>query len=405
MKHIKLLTLLMAFVFFVVACASPTLTQEENDDIIIGEGIIAASEWEEEYPDQYNTYLRNSEMVKTTYGGSEPYDYLEKYPDLLVLYDGMGFSKDYLRARGHVYSLEDVIETSRPKPGASCLSCKTPDYLALVNEYGTEFYAMDFDEMAAKVTSPISCYDCHTNTPGEVVLTRDHLQTALDKMEMEFSMNNLVCAQCHVEYYLDPETKEVTLPWDNGISVDGIEKYFDDKGYYDWIHPTTGTPLLKVQHPEFETYMMGSVHSNLGMSCVDCHMPRTENDDGDIFNSHHWTSPLHTIQQSCMSCHTGDPQDLIERVENIQKGVADKTNEVSALIVELIEELTIAIESGTYSEEFLDQVRDYHRKAQWRWDFVFVENSTGFHNSQLAHETLDAARQYAEEGLALLRGN
>lgn len=392
----KSIFFILVVVLFFTGCSSQN-TQPE-----LPQGVIPAEYWADQYPDQYNTYLKNSEMEATTFGGSVPVDYLEKYPDLKILYAGMGFSKDYLKARGHIYSLEDAINTARPKPGASCLSCKTADYLDMVNEYGKDFYAMDFSEMAAKAINPISCYDCHLSTPGEPVITRNHLKEALELLDTQFKMGDLTCAQCHVEYYLDPVTKEVVLPWEYGITVDAMEKYFDERGYYDWIHPTTGTPLLKVQHPEFETYQ-GSVHSKFGLSCIDCHMPKEKNDDGDLFRSHHWTSPLKYVESSCMSCHTGSAEDLIAWVEEIQLGVYTKTNEVSALIVQLIEELTEAVESGNYSEEFLDQVRSYHRKAQWRWDFVFVENSTGFHNSKLAHETLDAARYYAEKGLELLR--
>ncbi len=56
----------------------------------------------------------------------------------------------------------------------------------------------------------------------------------------------------------------------------------------------------------------------------------------------------------------------------------------------------MAVESGEYPEEVLEEVRAYHRKAQFKWDFVFVENSTGFHNPELTHKTLDEAREYAE---------
>ncbi|MCC5910662.1 MAG: ammonia-forming cytochrome c nitrite reductase subunit c552 [Clostridiaceae bacterium] len=397
MKRNVLLAVILVLALIITACSVPATTEEEDEF-----KIITAEEWAEDYPDQYASCLNNAEMEKTTYGGSEPYDYLEKYPELRTLYDGYGFSIEYLRSRGHVYALEDVIETARPKPGASCLSCKTPDYLAMINEYGSEVHAMDFDEMATQAINPISCYDCHQNTPGEPTITRDHLTVALELLEEEFKMGDLTCAQCHVEYYLHPETKEVTLPWNNGITVAGMEKTFDDIGYYDWIHPDTGSPLLKVQHPEFETYQ-GSVHSQFGLTCIDCHMPPEENEDGDLYHSHHWTSPLKHVAQSCLSCHTESEEELIQRVEDIQWEIDLKTRVVGETIEVLIKELAEAVESGEHSEEFLDLIRDYHRKAQWRWDFVFVENSTGFHNTQLARETLDEAYMYVREALELLR--
>lgn len=397
MKKNKLVIFLLFSVFVFMAC-TPRVQETE----ISPDEIMAADFWKDTYSNEYESYLKNAEMESTTFGGSVPVDYLELYPNLKTLYAGMGFSKEYLRARGHVYSLEDVIHTARPKPGASCLSCKTADYLELINEYGKAVHAMDFDEIAAQVTNSISCYDCHQNTPGEVVLTRSHLTEALEKVEMDFNMGDLVCAQCHIEYYMDPETKEVVVPWENGITLAGIEKAYDDAGYSDWIHPTTGTPLIKIQHPEFETYQ-GSLHSKMGLSCIDCHMPEVKNDAGELYRSHHWTSPLKNIEASCLTCHSESAEELVTRVEEIQQSVEDRTNEVSDIIVELIHQLETAVEGDQYTEAQLDEIRDCHRKAQLRWDFVFVENSTGFHNPEFTHQTLDEAQMYAERGLELLK--
>lgn len=399
MKRRSLILLLLMLVMLVTACSKPS-TESDVEEI---SGIISAEEWVDKYPDIYASYLKNAEVANTTFGGSEAIDYLEKYPNLKTFYAGYGFSKEYLRARGHVYAMEDVINTARPKPGASCLSCKTADYLEMINEYGNDVHAMDFDEMASKVVNTISCYDCHQNTPGEGVLTRAYLTTALEELDTEFKMGDLTCAQCHVEYYLDPKTKEVILPWDNGIDIEGIEKYYDDLDYYDWIHPDTGTKLLKAQHPEFETYQ-GSLHSKMGVTCITCHMPEMENDKGTAYPSHQWTSPLKHVEASCLSCHKNETNDeLIAKVERIQEGIENKTNVVSEVILDLIHELTKAVESGKYPEETLNQAREYHRKAQFKWDFVFVENSTGFHNPELTHKTLDDARMYAEKGLEVLR--
>src|SRR5690554_7951638 len=86
--------------------------------------VIPAAEWEDDHPHVYETYLRNNEMVETTFGGSVPIDYLEKYPELKVFYEGYGFSIEYLRARGHTYALEDVIHTrsEERRVGKECRS-------------------------------------------------------------------------------------------------------------------------------------------------------------------------------------------------------------------------------------------------------------------------------------------
>ena len=365
------------------------------------EDIISASEWEEEHPEIYASYLENSEMEETTYGGSVPIDYLEKYPYLKVLYEGNSFSVEYLRARGHTYALEDIIHTERSKPGASCLSCKTSGFLELVEEHGEEAHAMVFEDVDKSEMETISCYDCHKNEPGVITITREHLNTALEGIDGEFKEGDLVCAQCHVEYYLHPETKEVIMPSVNGLTPAEMMAYYDEADYSDWVHPSSGAELLKVQHPEWETYQ-GSIHNNMGVTCIACHMPDMEGADGEKLPAHQWTSPLKTIEASCLGCHQDyTAESLTKRVEDLQGAVEEKMNETALLIVDLIDALKTA-ESDGITEDKIVEARQLHRGAQWYWDFVFVENSEGFHNNAKSHELLDLSRSLTEEALSIL---
>lgn len=368
------------------------------------EAIMRVDDWQDKYPHIIATYEKNAEMLSTSYGGSEPIDYLEKYPELKVFYDGYGFSKEYLRARGHVYALEDVINTERPKPGASCFACKSPDFIVKLEKEGIGVNSLSFEELAKTEMSTISCFDCHRNTPGKVEITRGHLTEGLKLLDKEYKPGDLACAQCHVEYYLEPDTKAVILPWHNGVGTDGMLAYYDEIGFKDWVHPTTGTELLKAQHPEFETFQ-GSIHNMAGLTCSDCHMPYVEKEGGEPFKSHHWTSPLKSMDNAaCFTCHAGDTaSSLISKVENIQGEITRKTDEVSEVLLELVNELTKAVENNTHGEEVLNKVRDYHRRAQFKWDFVFVENSEGFHNPQVARQNLEEALSLAKEGLKLLK--
>ena len=365
--------------------------------------IIPALDWQDEFPEQYNSYLMNSEMESTLYGGSIPVDYLEKYPYLKDFYAGYGFSIEYLRARGHTYALEDVMNTERPKPAASCLACKSADFVELLKEDGISVNSLKFEDIAKPEMNTISCYDCHENTPGTFVVTREHLNTGLSFSDKDYNPKELACGQCHVEYYLDPETKEVILPWQNGQDTDSMIDYYDEIGYSDWVHPTSGTELLKAQHPEFETYQ-GGIHAKMGLTCTDCHMPNAENEKGENFSSHHWTSPLKTIETSCLTCHSNDTADSLRTtVEGIQASVDTKMADVRAVLVELIKELTDATNDSGFDQGALNEARDYHRKAQFKWDFVFVENGEGFHNEKLAHKNLDEAFDLAMKGLEVLK--
>ncbi|MDR5658009.1 ammonia-forming cytochrome c nitrite reductase subunit c552 [Serpentinicella sp. ANB-PHB4] len=370
------------------------------------EMIVSSEHWKDEYPLIYQSFINTSrakdwEIEDTSLGGLHPIDYLERYPEIAILYDGIGFGKEYFAARGHYYSLDDVINTSRPKPGASCLACKTGEYEYLHVKYGDEMFAMDFHTTVQEVQHPISCYNCHRNEPGKNIhVTLPHLDNAIENLNLEIDPGTRACAQCHVEYFLEPETKEVILPWDNGLGVDEIEAYFDERDFYDWKHPRTGTPLIKVQHPEFEMYT-GSIHDGFGISCADCHMPTME-EEGETYTSHWAKSPLKTVGESCGYCHGEGEQELIEWVEDIQKEIDAKKAEVSTLLVQLIEEFAEALEERSLDDDTVEELWSLHRKSQYRWDFVFVENSTGFHNADKSRKTLEDAKQYAEEALEIL---
>lgn len=399
----KGIAIILVFVvtFGVLVLGNNLLSEPVN---VTAQEMLRAEDWKYMHPDIYKSYLANSEMEKTRYGGSVPIDYLEEHPNLLIFYDGFGFSKEYLRARGHTYALEDAINTARPKPGASCLACKTADFTEALAEGGLQVNTMDFQQFVDDHPEmhTISCYDCHRNTAGEVNLTRSHLTKALEKTQEEIDMRNLACAQCHVEYYQESESKEVILPWKYGFSTDDMLEYYDEIEFKDWVHPTSGANLLKVQHPEFETYY-GSGHYNLGLSCSDCHMPEIEGKEN--LQSHHWTSPLKSqegLMATCATCHGDEPEDRILAVEKVQKAVFERTNEVSDKLAEFIERLSEAVEDNSIKGKDLDELRDIHRKAQFKWDFVFVENGEGFHNSDLAHENLNGAEDLIEEGIKIL---
>ena len=57
-------------------------------------------------------------------------------------------------------------------------------------------------------------------------------------------MRSLVCAQCHVEYYFKGEGKYLTFPWDKGMTVEDMEKYYDEMKFTDYTHSLSKTPIL-----------------------------------------------------------------------------------------------------------------------------------------------------------------
>ena len=144
----------------------------------------------------------------------------------------------------------------------------------------------------------------------------------------------------------------------------------------------------------------GSQHAD-DFTCADCHMGQAVNAQGETYVSHTWTSPLENqslIDNTCSACHA----DLKEEVAAVQEDVERRTYAVGYELELLTEALAEAVEGGKYTEASLDEIRELARSAQFYWDFVFVENSEGAHNSTLAHDCLDKAEDYFNQAMALL---
>ena len=333
-------------------------------------------------------------------------DYLKQDPYLVNIYEGYGFAKDYGSARGHAYTLEDVQKTQRPHAKANCLTCKTPDMHKMIEEQGVSFYSMPFDEVMGQTTNAISCYTCHggdDGNNGQMVVTHQYVNEALGENKAEINAASLSCGQCHIEYYFTPEDSEAMMPYHSvaEMTPEAILAYYDELGFSDWEQPGTGTKMLKAQHPELETYLQGK-HASM-LSCADCHMPVKTTESGTEYHDHHLVSPLNSeiLLNKCAECH-GSGEAISARVREIQAKVTGRETEVGNRLSTLKDTLTAAVEAGSMSEEELDAVRKLHREAQWYFDFCYVENSEGAHNSNLAMNCLNTSDEKITEAMGLL---
>ena len=365
--------------------------------------VTKSSDWAEQFPNQYETYMMNSE-------NDEIVDYIEQNPYIKTLYNGYGFAIEYGSARGHTYVVDDVTSTGRPHKLANCFTCKTSDMTALALNEGDAAYAMNFEDVETMITDPFGCFHCHQNEPGVLYVTHTYLADALGEDINKVDPANLSCGQCHSEYYFKTDETHATTFAYNGLDTmnpDDILAYYnnmkdeDGNAYADWVQEDTGIRMLKVQHPEFETFLgAGSPHAS-NMTCADCHMGTVTAEDGTTFTNHNWISPLDSqemLDNTCSKCHG----DLAAEVAAIQKETTDRENEIGYALEEMNHNLAAAVSEGTRSEEDLNAIREAARTAQFYWDFVYVENSEGVHNPTLTKECLDKAQQYLDEANSLL---
>lgn len=413
----------------------------------VTEDTIDPAEWGKNYPRQYDSYKRTVDIARTKHGGSEAFQKLDEDPLWREFFKGYSFSVDYREERGHAYMLSDQTETERiqkyPHPG-SCLHCHSsviPAYRKVGQANGVsdgtdfdhsavmkgfeEVNKLPYHEARELVDHPVSCVDCHDPKSMHLRVTRPGFLNGIQvlaKSSYELpqfpsverwrkgdrklpynpnteaswqEMRSMVCTQCHVEYYFKGEGKYLTYPWHNGLKMDQIEEYYNAEKFKDWIHATTKAPMLKAQHPEFELWSQG-IHARSGVSCADCHMPYKREGAMKI-SDHHVRSPVLNLNNACQTCHNFSTDELKARVENIQDKTRALMDKTEVALMDYIEAFKKAETNGA-SEQKLAAAREFHRKAQWRLDFIAAENSMGFHAPQEAARILAEAIDYARQG-------
>jgi len=216
----------------------------------------------------------------------------------------------------------------------------------------------------------------------DLQITRPALLEAFSRNGKDLSkvtqqeMRSLVCAQCHVEYYFKGEGKYLTFPWDKGMDVDNIEKYYDAIEFSDWTHSISKAKMIKAQHPDYEVYSMG-IHAQRGLACADCHMPY-KSEGGVKFTDHHIQSPLNNISNTCQVCHRESEAELLRTVYERQDKIAEQKRVLEKLLVKAHYEAKAAWDNGATDSEMKPALTEI-RHAQWRWDFAAASHGAAFH--------------------------
>ncbi|MFN3504812.1 MAG: ammonia-forming cytochrome c nitrite reductase subunit c552 [Caldimicrobium sp.] len=329
-----------------------------------------------------------------------------------------------------------------------CLSCKTTDLILKWAYMGDKHPKAKWDrtspvvDVARDTHRAIACFQCHDPHSTQPRVVRDALIEAVvdrglgtypydPEKSKKITMTKvtfrdfraigilnkpdatLMCAQCHVEYNcnpgIDPKTGKAIkmddrrtnyFPW---VNVLDIEKAYDEISFRDFKHEVTEAYLIKLQHPEVETFW-GSKHEKAGVTCADCHMPKVKNKQGKVYTYHGQRSVKYVPGRTavCVNCHKDwTPEQAEYVIQGIQNYVRGKMRKAEFWISKLIDTYALAQAVGV-SEEVLAKARGYHSKAHHMWEWWTAENSDGFHNPELAIKSLSQAIQNAVDGVLLL---
>jgi nitrite reductase (cytochrome c-552) len=366
--------------------------------------------WGENFPREYESYKKTSSTsFSSKHGGSVMIDFLKKYPNLVILWAGYGFSRDYNQSRGHYFAIKDIRNTLRTGKGnpATCWTCKSTDVPRLMNQMGIGvFYKDKWYNLGSDVVNSIGCQDCHDSQTMKLRITRPALIEAFQRQGKDITqvthqeMRSLVCAQCHVEYYFKgKKDKYLTFPWDKGLTMEAMEEYFDDVGHVDWVHALSRAKMLKAQHPDYEIYLTG-IHAERQVACADCHMPYRR--EGGVKFTDHWIqSPLNNIANSCQVCHRESETTLMKNVFDRQDKVLEVRGLVEDALVKAHIEAKTAWDNGATKEE-MGPIQKLIRHAQWRWDYVAASHGGAFHSPVESLRVLGSALEKAQEARLLL---
>ncbi|MDR2151905.1 MAG: ammonia-forming cytochrome c nitrite reductase subunit c552, partial [Helicobacteraceae bacterium] len=428
-KYIALLTIsLAAIVALGLLSSDINAKEDERKQINVGRPINIAdpaqtSQWQRYFPRQFDAW-------KATKQSDKVLDMVKKWPALAIVWAGYPFSKDYNAPRGHYYSVADNINTLRvgapidkidsPLPTA-CWTCKSPDVVRLMETKGDlEFYSGNWNKWGDEIVNAIGCYDCHKADTRELKVARSYVDNGLlaagmpaFKDSTHQNKRDLVCAQCHSEYYFRPtpngETtaRVVTLPWKNGLGAEEQMSYYNDgknfpdgKPFKDFENKLSKAPIVKAQHPDYELHLTG-IHGKKGVSCADCHMPYKQ-EGAAKYSDHQIQSPLETMDRSCMTCHRESEAKLkavlYEKYERKETLFGMAVNNLAAAHLEAQK----AWESGA-SEAEMAKALGLIREGQWRWDYAAASHGGFFHAPDETLYIFAKANDYALQARVALR--
>ncbi|WP_299801773.1 ammonia-forming nitrite reductase cytochrome c552 subunit [uncultured Shewanella sp.] len=363
--------------------------------------------YKDKFSKQYNSWHETSESV-------EIIDALEQDPNLVILWAGYGFAKDYNKARGHIYAVTDLRNTLRtgapktaedgPMPMA-CWSCKSPDVPRLIEEQGEDgYFKGKWAKGGPEVVNSIGCSDCHEKGKSKLRLSRPFAERGMEAIGTPFDKasrkdkQSMVCGQCHVEYYFEKTADKkgfVKFPWDKGTTVEDMEAYYDAIDFADWTHAVSKTPMLKAQHPGYETWQLG-MHGKNDVSCTDCHMPKVKNAEGRKFTDHKVGNPFDRFEETCGTCHEQSKEFMVNLDKERKAKVKQIQLQAEDQLVKAHFEAGAAWEAGATEAEMAPILLDI-RHGQWRWDYAIASHGVASHAPDEALRVLGTALNKAAD--------
>lgn len=90
-----------------------------NRRVAMTDSIVSQNEkFKEDFPREYETWAMTEDTTfQSKYNGSQERDILKAYPDIVIIWAGYSFSRQYNTPRGHRHAIEDmrkILRTGNP---------------------------------------------------------------------------------------------------------------------------------------------------------------------------------------------------------------------------------------------------------------------------------------------------
>ena len=336
-----------------------------------------------------------------------------------------------------------------------CLQCKSQDqilkwaYMGDKVEGKTTWDRTSFvPDLAKDLQHGLNCIYCHDPHAAKPRIVRDGLIQALTRPEadtlwhkdpnhtnfkvydmglrgfnrkialLEKYDTRLQCGQCHVEYNCNPgydpknpDTSKYSVtmadqrtnhfPFKDVLGL--YDHYVNKVSFLDFKHALTGGLLWKAQHPEAETYY-NSKHSKYGATCDSCHTPKMKNKSGKTYTSHFAVTPRVQLKETCLAskCHpTWTEEQAKYSIDSIRAFGRGKMRKAEFWLAALIDKIVEGKKAGL-DPEVIKQAQDQHLRAHILWEYWTAENSDGFHNPELARESLTRSVDESTKGIKII---
>ncbi len=303
-------------------------------------------------------------------------------------------------------------------------------------------------EMARSLQHGLNCFICHdphaarprivrdaliealTRPDGDTLWHKDPKRTGIKVVDMgergytrkialiEKYDSRLLCGQCHVEYNCNPgydprnpdlSAYSVTMadPRTNHFPYldvfDLYDHYKNRVNFLDWKHTLTGGLLWKAQHPETETHY-NSKHAKANVQCDDCHTPKIKDKkSGKVYTSHFAVTPRVQLRETCLKCHKYWTEEQARySIDSVKAYTKGRMRKAEFWLCALVDAIVEAKKSGIDADS-IAKAQDQHLRAHVLWEYWTAENSDGFHNPEMARESLTRSVDESQKGIAILQ--